>query len=153
MMSTPWSRLTRAVVSISKVLPTPGAAPRKILRRPRDSFATCCSSASGEGLFSRLARSSLNSACRRLRSPSGYRDPARLSPACWNLAAGEGIQRQVQLQHVHMRFAKQAQEPALDVVDNELADLVFGQVARLGHAGHLEIGAGRRDIRIEPAGR
>src|SRR6266436_5419380 len=158
--SSPCWRLARAVESISKVLPTPGAAPRKIFSRPRDSFAACCSKASGEGRVSRFARSSLTGTSRQVeRRTRGYRDPDADAPgtdadvpALW-LAARERVQSQIQLKDVDMWLAEEAQKPALDVVGNELANLVFRQIARLGHPRDLEIGAGRGDVRVEAAGR
>ena len=51
--SMPSCKRALAAVSISYVLPTPGAAPTKIFKRPRDSCCAACSSASAEGRSSR----------------------------------------------------------------------------------------------------
>src|SRR5476649_1547921 len=48
-VSTPSSRRCRPWVSISNVLPTPGAAPRNMRSLPRPSLLACSSRASGDG--------------------------------------------------------------------------------------------------------
>src|SRR6185437_15941993 len=93
------TRRWRASLSISYVLPTPGAAPKKILRRPRLLSPACFSRASGDG-----------------RAASSVMPYSSAS-----LARAHGVQRHVQLQHIDMRFADYAQETLFDIVLDQLA--------------------------------
>src|ERR1700749_584150 len=90
------TRRRRACDSISYVLPTPGAAPRKILRRPRPSAPACFSRASGDG---RAASSVI---------------PYISAPS----PAPHGVQRHIHLEHIDVRLPDSAQKPVLDVVVN-----------------------------------
>src|SRR6185312_7209891 len=125
------TRRCRASFSISYVLPTPGAAPRKILRRPRPLLSACFSRASGDG-----------------RAASSV-----IPQSSSSLARAHGVQRQVQLQHIDMRLADNAQETSFDVVVDQLVHGGFGKPSRLRYARHLEIGGGWRDVGVEAAGR
>ena len=68
------------------------------------------------------------------------------------LRAG-AIQSKIERKHIDARLAENTEGAALDVIRDELADVIFRQVARLRNARHLEIGGFRRDVRVEPAAR
>src|SRR6185312_8525714 len=61
------------------------------------------------------------------------------------------IQRQIQRQYVNAGFAEQSGKAAFGVLGDQLTETIFRDLARLGHARHLEQRALRRNIRIEPA--
>ena len=63
----------------------------------------------------------------------------------------EFVERHVQFQHVDARLTEEAEQAALRVLGNELADLVFGQAALAGHSRDLDFGRRRADMRIESA--
>ena len=56
-----------------------------------------------------------------------------------SLGRAELIEREVELEHVDARFAEDAKQAALGVIADQLAQLVLGQVARLGDARQLEL--------------
>ena len=55
------------------------------------------------------------------------------------------------MQHIDAWFTEESQRAAAPVVRHHLADLVRADVARLGDARHLDVGVGRRDVRVEAA--
>ena len=63
------------------------------------------------------------------------------------------IQRQIERQYVHPRFAQQAEGTALDMLVHKLAHAIFRHVARFRNPRHLEKRRRRRDVRIKPAAR
>src|SRR3984893_17686448 len=69
------------------------------------------------------------------------------------LSGGQMVEREIELQYVHARLAQEPKQATFRVVHDELADAIFGQIARLGNTGHLEKGRLRRDVRIEAGGR
>ena len=92
--------------------------------------------------------------CQGSRSSLMSRLPGRhgAKAGCWLLLLRR-VERQIELQHVDMRLADDAEEAALGVGLDELPDLVLRQAARLGDARHLEQRAGGRDVGIEAARR
>src|SRR5262249_8256295 len=119
-------------------------APRNTLRRPRISCAAAFSNASGEGLMSRSDRVSLIVA-------SGYTFTSATARGMSLLVRCQRIEREIELQNIHMRLADEAQESVFDPGNNEVLHLFLGQATRFGDARHLEKGGRWRDVRIEPA--
>ncbi len=129
-----------AVVSISNVLPTPGAAPRKILSRPRPSRGIAVSKASGEGRPSRPLM--------RRHVPPVHAGASRYQPS-----SAQGVQRQVEREHVDCASRRAGRTAGPRCGRPPAAHAVHRQVARLGDARHLEQGGRRRDVGVEAAGR
>ena len=69
-----------------------------------------------------------------------------------SLLAG-AVQCQIERQHIDARLAEQPKGAALDVLVDELADAIFGHVARLRNARDLEQGGCRRDLGVKSAAR
>ena len=67
-----------------------------------------------------------------------------------SLRAG-AIQSKIERKHIDARLAENPEGAALDVVRDELADVIFRQVAGLRNARHLKISGLGGDIGIEPA--
>ena len=104
-------------------MPTPGAAPRKILSRPRLPRA-------GPRRAGRPARGAFRG---RVARP-----PCDHSSAAGVTRIAQPSKRQVERQHVDARLAEEAQRAALDVLRRRVAHPILGQAARLGDARHLE---------------
>src|SRR5262245_97035 len=68
-------------------------------------------------------------------------------------SARSPVQRQVEAEDVDPGLAQKPQRAPFDVLVDEAADLVLGEIARLGDAGDLEIGGLRGDVRVEAAAR
>ena len=64
-----------------------------------------------------------------------------------SLRAG-AIQSKIERKHIDARLAENPEGAALGVVRDELADVIFRQVARLRNARHLKISGVRGDIGI-----
>ena len=127
-------------------MPTPGAAPTKILqladapllaaRRFEEGFR-------GGSVFGiaplighfliRYQASGVSASLPGLGYP-GLRLPATHSA----LLGGQAVERNIELQHVDARLAKQTKPAAFGIALNELPDPALGQFARLGDAGNLK---------------
>src|SRR5579864_8120094 len=86
----------------------------------------------------------------------GYYPGTAMPTRGWHWSRSLGLQRiecQVELQHVDVRLTDDAEQPAGDVILDELAHLVFRQTACLRHTRHLEECRRRRDVGIEAARR
>src|ERR1700722_4823615 len=118
--STPALRLALAATSISQVLPTPGAAPRKIFRYPRWPRSAWASNASGSGLASGPlgAMEPIHKKFGGAAPPRSVRIGCDAHALLWGrgstlrklLRPGKMIQGDVELQHVHMVLADDAVE-------------------------------------------
>src|SRR3569623_1240891 len=115
MTSRPPSRSLRAAVSMAKVLPTPGAAPRIIFSRPRPSLRASESSASGDALW--------------LSAPV-----IRLLLDRPNLGC-QAIEREVQFEDIHTRLAQQPQSPAPDLAIDQRSHPLDRPAAEVPVAG------------------
>jgi hypothetical protein len=60
------------------------------------------------------------------------------------------IERQIQQQDVHARFAKNSELARLGHVGEELSHNRFAYATLVGDARHLKLGGCRREMRIEP---
>ena len=63
-----------------------------------------------------------------------------------------GIQREIELQNIHMRFTENSQHSSFGLLSNQPAQHRLIQAARPGNTGHLKKRRGGRDIRIQAAG-
>ena len=61
------------------------------------------------------------------------------------------VQRQIELEYIHMRFADKAQHPAFNVHFYQMANIRRRHIARLGYPRHLEESSGRGDVGIKAA--
>ena len=59
------------------------------------------------------------------------------------------VEREIQLEHVHACAAEEAERRRFGVLADQLADAFDGDAARRGDSLRLELGGGRRDVRIE----
>src|SRR6476646_6792954 len=140
--STPSLSFARAEVSISYVLPTPGAAPRKILRWPPALVSRMCSAnrASGDG-----------------RLPISPASSIINTPACsagllhWGSMGCGPVEREIERKNVDAGLAQDTKQSSLRMLSDELTDAILGPPARLGDAGDLEQRPFRRNMGIEPA--
>src|SRR6478609_6515424 len=142
--STPSFSFARAEVNISYVLPTPGAAPRKILRRPPAFASRLCSAnrASGDGRFPISPASSIIN-----------------TPACsagllyWGSMGCGTVEREIKRKNVDTGLAQDTKQSSLRMLIDELTDAILRPPARLGDARDLEQRPFRRNMGIEPASR
>ena len=127
--STPSSRLAWAASQHLVVLPTPGAAPRKIFSRP----------------------AALLPARRRRATPPARAWRGLRSVIVSDLTSGRrAVQGQVQREHVDARLAQEPELPASSA-GSRAAQRILREAACLGDAGHLEQCGLWRDVGIEPA--
>ena len=61
------------------------------------------------------------------------------------------IEREIQFQHIHARFAEEAEGAALGCGGNQLAHARRFEAPCSRHAAYLKVRGGRRDVRIESA--
>ena len=54
------------------------------------------------------------------------------------LSGRQLIEREVEQQNIDPRLAQEPEQAAFGLVRDELADAIFGQIARLGNTGNLE---------------
>jgi len=59
-----------------------------------------------------------------------------------------GVQGQIQFEHIYSRLAEEAEIARLGVRCHQASKLVGSETAFLGYALNLELGGGRRDVRI-----
>src|SRR5690242_531901 len=85
----------------------------------------------------------------RTRGVERARAATHGAPSC--TLRGHTIEVEVQLEHVDARLPEEAQRRALGVRAYEGAHTILAQASHLGHARHLALGGGHRDVRIEPA--
>src|SRR5262245_41762555 len=91
---------------------------------------------------------------RKAGKPAVYRSPAPGFSACAESPFRAGlVQRQIEVQNIHSRFAEQADRAALGVPDNDRANLINGLAPSFRHALDLVLRRGRTDVRIQPAAR
>src|ERR1019366_785185 len=132
-------------------LPTRGAYPRKILRRPRfsrrSSACTRRSNSSGVGL-----RSVRGVTVSRIVLAWGGRDRNRRTqrvprPVLFC------VQSEVELQDIHSGFAEDGHLTVLGMGGDQLAESLGGHPAGGGHAGHLGIDGFGAQVRVQAAAR
>ena len=141
MATSTWARARRAAAdSIAKVLPTPGAAPRKIFSRPRPSCDEAASKASGSG------RGGIRHGS--IRQPSGSvfgreggwpRTAPSFARSVRCPAVGEPAVR-----------AWSGMSPASRFTRRGAASRAAGQSVRVVRTGRLTIGRGWRHCRASP---
>src|SRR5215467_10434003 len=85
-----------------------------------------------------------------------YRDSIRLKIRCTLkrvLTSGHAVESQVEFEHIDAWLAEQTEEAAARICGDELPEHIFGQIASLCNARHLEQGRFRGDVRIKSAAR
>jgi hypothetical protein len=90
-----------------------------------------------------------------LRNPLNPRNPRILCRPSPRLLLDRivRIEREVELEDVDARLTKDAELPSGGVGINETPDIRLRDAALTGHTRNLEVGCGRRDMRIDPGGR
>src|SRR5262249_32936449 len=84
-------------------------------------------------------------------SPAARRLPPAPPASRGSLACG--VEREIQLKHVHPRLTKDAKLTAFRVLRNESAHLVVGDIAGLRYTRGLVFGGRGRNMRIEAGSR
>ena len=145
------------VDALEPALAAPGSASRRSCRRraPRRGKSSAGRDLPARLLQQRIGRRSIRDragrhSCGRIHARTESTRPERLQPSAFApIASSARLSFSTLTCGSPMTPRKRSSICAFD----ELAHGVFGKAARLGHARHLEIGRGRRDVGIEAAGR